>query len=324
MKRIQTLLLLPLILIFLQSCGGSEEKGQTATTDEQSANVMDAEESMADDPSAADQAICLWGKAGLRDGAGRGKDLEYLATITFGEVVKLTGESEEVDKRNYLEMELSDGKKGWSYDYLFAVGGERAVAFSSIDIFKRPDITTITTKKIERGQIFAVVPTDEEGWMEVFGKEKKTAGWARLNDDTYSTDEVDVALAIKMDQIGDLKSTSEKKKELENIAGSNIFSSSALFSMVEDQLLDMDKARDLPANQLMIQASTLNVRSEPQKPAEGEEDNIVFKVNEGDVCNILEKGDARVQINDMNDYWYKIEFNGQVGWVYGHFTSKSL
>ncbi|MEL6730839.1 MAG: SH3 domain-containing protein [Bacteroidota bacterium] len=325
MKRIQTLLLLPLLLIFLQSCGGGDDSKTTqdASKNEASA-VMDEEMSDDDEMASADKAICLWGKAGLRDGAGRGKDLKYLATITFGEVVKLTGEAEEIEKRNYLEMELSDGKSGWAYDYLFAVGGERAVAFSSIDIFKRPDITTITSKKLERGQIFAVVPSDEEGWMEVYGKEKKIEGWARLTEDAYSTDEVDVALAIKMDQIGDLKSTSEKKKELESLAGSSMFSSSPLFSMVEDQMLDMDKARDLPANQLMIQASTLNVRSEPQKPAEGEEDNIVFKVSEGDVCNILEKSNDKVQIRDMNDYWYKIELNGQVGWVYGHYTSKAL
>ncbi|MEO1384079.1 MAG: hypothetical protein AAFV78_12680, partial [Bacteroidota bacterium] len=102
MKRIQTLLLLPFLLIFLQSCGDGDDSKTTqdAPKDEASA-VMDEEMSDDDEMSSADQAICLWGKAGLRDGAGRGKDLKYLATITFGEVVKLTGESEEIDDRNY-------------------------------------------------------------------------------------------------------------------------------------------------------------------------------------------------------------------------------
>ncbi|MFC2080447.1 hypothetical protein ACFLRQ_03125 [Bacteroidota bacterium] len=53
-------------------------------------------------------------------------------------------------------------------------------------------------------------------------------------------------------------------------------------------------------------------------PATGE---VIMKLNTGDACVILEKGELAV-IRDNVDYWYKIEFDGKEGWVYGSQTSK--
>lgn len=269
-------------------------------------------------------ARCLWPKVGLRDGPGRGKELKYLATITFGEVVKLTGNTREVEGRNYLEMRLSDGETGWAYEYLFAVGAERAVAILKVDIFKRPDITTLTTKKLTRGMVFGIETTEKAGWYKVYSKKKAVEGWARLSQDAYSTEEVDVALMIKIDQIKELSNNSQKRKELETLTSSSIFSSSPLISMAEDMLLNMEAAPTLRSDQLVIKANVLNVRSEPRKPGPDEADNVVFQVKDGNICKVLEIGEEKVSIRELNDYWYKIEYDGQVGWVYGHYTSRAL
>ena len=62
-----------------------------------------------------------------------------------------------------------------------------------------------------------------------------------------------------------------------------------------------------------------NVRSEPDNEA----DNVVFQLASNDICTIIERGE-RVEIREMNDYWYKIEKDGHEGWIYGYFTSKRL
>ncbi|MEM7369546.1 MAG: SH3 domain-containing protein [Bacteroidota bacterium] len=266
-------------------------------------------------------AICLWNEAGLRDKPGRGKNIKYLETIKFGEVVTLTGNSETLEKedRTYLEIELSDGKKGWSNAYLFAEQAERAAALKTMEIYKRPELTTITGKTFEQGDIFAVKVSDREGWVEVFGREKKKAGWARVTEGSYSVDEVDVTVAILLSRAKSESDPKKREETLNMIASNGTFAASPLMSVVDAQLAEIQAIPELPANQLYITAENLNVRSEPDNEA----DNVVFQVGNGTICNILERGE-RVPIREMNDYWYKIETDGQEGWVYGFFTSKRL
>ena len=61
---------------------------------------------------------------------------------------------------------------------------------------------------------------------------------------------------------------------------------------------------------LIIEGKDIWVRS---APSTGE---VIMKLNTGDKCEVLEKGKFE-GIRDMYDYWYKIKFNNQVGWVYG-------
>lgn len=45
-----------------------------------------------------------------------------------------------------------------------------------------------------------------------------------------------------------------------------------------------------------------------------------MKLNTGDKCKVLEKG-LKDTIRENIDYWYKIEFNSQQGWVFGSQSS---
>lgn len=325
MKHILPTTLL-ILASFLFSCEG--DTSSEATSEQASAEQPAVEgEAAAEESTRAvssptdDIGVCLWNQAGLRDKPGRGKDVKYLATISFGEVVTLTGESKEIpsEKRTYIELELSDGTKGWSNDYLFAVQAERAAALKEIDIYKRPELTTVTGKKFEQGDIFAVKTSDKEGWVEVFGKEKKPAGWARVTDGSYSVDEVDVTVAILLSRAASETDPQKQEETLKMIASNSTFAASPLMSIVDTKLAEVEAIPELPANQLYIAAANLNVRSEPDNEA----DNVLFQLSNGTICTILERGD-RTPIRDMNDYWYKIEADGQEGWVYGYFTSKRL
>jgi len=50
---------------------------------------------------------------------------------------------------------------------------------------------------------------------------------------------------------------------------------------------------------------------------------VVLKLNEGDKCQIIEKGKLEI-IKGLPDYWYKIEFNKTEGWVFGSQTDMML
>mgnify|MGYP006266340423 CR=1 FL=1 len=322
MKQILLVTLMSIAWLWM-SCGedaadsqGAKQAAPPASTD-QANSSPDAEEVS----PTANVGICLWNQAGLRSAAGRGGEAKWITAVSFGEVVTLTGEEEAIESedRTYLKMELSDGKVGWSNAYLYATDATRAAALQEVEIYKRPDLTTFDGDQFERGEIFAVKSGGKDDWVEVIGKERKKKGWIRKNATKYSTDEIDVTVAILVDRALEESDPREREKALKNIAENSTFSSSPMLSLVDDKLADIPTIPDLPANQLYITAENLNVRSEPDTEA----DNVAFQLNEGDICTILERGDL-VEIRNMEDYWYKVSFEGQEGWVFGFFTSKRL
>ena len=322
MKQLFISLLMMGLLGLWAACsedGARAEKTETAA--EQTGAASDSTEEAANQRTTNHLAVSLWNRAGLRTQPGRGKDAEWITSINFGELVTYTGEEQEVasEDRTYAKVELADGKSGWVNKYLLAVGAMRAVALQDIEVYQRPDLTTYDGDKFEEGEIFAVIEGDRKDWVEVLGKEREEKGWIRVNQAKYKTDEIDVTVAILLDRAQAISDPVEREEALKNIAENSTFSSSALMPLVEDALNDIPTIPDLPANQLYIMTDVLNVRSEPDPEA----DNVTFQVKQGDICNILRRGKL-TEIREMEDYWYEIEFNGQTGWVFGHFTSKRL
>ncbi|MGV8815851.1 MAG: hypothetical protein ACOH2D_17245 [Gelidibacter sp.] len=67
-------------------------------------------------------------------------------------------------------------------------------------------------------------------------------------------------------------------------------------------------------SKLTIEGTNIWIR---EYPTTGD---IIMKLNEGDVCDVLKK-DKKDTIGGITDYWYKIKFNNQIGWVFGSQTS---
>lgn len=318
MRKLFPFLFIPMFLI-LSSCGG-EESGDTQTTDSDTATE---ETSSALDSAPSDQdvtAVCLWNQSGLRTAPGRGSDAKWVTAVSFGEVVTLTGEevSPEGEDRTYAEMVLKGGDQGWSNVYLFAVDAERAASYGEIDIYKRPELTTFTGDQLLPGEIFAVMnSSDQEGWLEVYGMEKKKKGWIQENS-RYTTDEVDVSVAIMFTQAKAEKSPQKQEEALNRILSSSTFRSSSLIGLVQTELDAVAARAELPANQLYITATTLNMRTEASTESE-----VITQVSEGQIGTIIERGPEMVEVNGNTDYWYLIDIDGQEGWVFGYHTSKA-
>lgn len=301
-----------LLVLFMFACG--DESGSSEEGDAAAEASMEADSEPESDPV----AVCLWGKVGLRENPGTStKDNKYLATIVFGETVTLTGESVEAkDDRTYLKVELSDGEQGWVHEYLFAVKSTLAAATSPIEVYRRPDLLTAKGERFEAGQLVAMVPGDNPDWVEVFGQEKKIQGWAQKGQ-SMSEDKIDVAVSVLYGKAMQESNLAKREEMLQSIAQNTAFGKSQLISMIDQALVDVSSAPELADNQLSIFGDNLNVRREPT--TEGE--NVVFQLKKGDICRVLEKGQQE-QIRDMNDFWYKISYDGQEGWVYGHHTSR--
>ncbi len=63
-------------------------------------------------------------------------------------------------------------------------------------------------------------------------------------------------------------------------------------------------------NTLIIEGNRIWIREFPKTG------KVVFTLNEGALCKVLEKGEEQV-IRGNQDFWYKIEHEGKLGWVFG-------
>lgn len=273
-------------------------------------------------PAQPKMAISLWEQAGLRDKPGRDKSTKVLASINFGEKVLLTGNRavDPADKdRPYVEVELADGKKGWTAENLLALNARRAVALDNLPIYRRPDLTTLGSDNVPKDTLIALQEGEKNGWIEFAGREKKVKGWIQ-SDARFSEDEVDVTVAIQLERALKEKDPDKQEALLAQIENNPTLRQSPLISLITEMRSKAEALPELPSYQLYITANAVNVRLTPDNESAT---NVAFQLKYGDICTILERGD-RVQIREMDDYWYKIEFEGKEGWVYGYFTSRKL
>ncbi len=323
-----TILILFIAALALISCGD-----ESSTADQNSAGLAavdgDASSHVDKSQTAENQeniAICLWTKVGLRSAPGRGKDAEYLTTIYFGEKVELTGDEKEDSDRNYLRVKLSDGSEGWADEALFSEGGSLAVATSSLPLYKRPDLATMQGKNFEKGELL-IVKAAENGWQEAVGFEKRREGWIQANTQISDKQE-DILVCMLYQRAISTDNADDKKKQLETIMSNSALTGSDFIYLVSDALSGMGESEvveEIPSvevkdNELFIIANKLNVRTSPTIDVE----NVTFQMEKGQVATIIQKAASREQVNGMEDYWYKIEYKGQQGWVFGFHTSKRI
>lgn len=65
----------------------------------------------------------------------------------------------------------------------------------------------------------------------------------------------------------------------------------------------------------VVTVAVLKMRSEPAATAP-----VVTVIKKGTIVKILAKTDAEVTIDNITDYWYRVESDGKTGWLFGGYT----
>ncbi|MCD4834662.1 MAG: SH3 domain-containing protein [Bacteroidales bacterium] len=154
------------------------------------------------------QTVCIWNGVPVRETPT--KDGKWVSSISLGETVTFLGgiAIDSLDKnREYLHVELSDGKVAWANSYGLIIDSKIAVLKEEAPIYKRPDLLTITEKRFSKMDVLAIEETKEE-WIKVVGEKKKLKGWIKSN--TVIESKEDIALSIMVskelkEKNGDLK-----------------------------------------------------------------------------------------------------------------------
>nr|WP_288934029.1 SH3 domain-containing protein [uncultured Allomuricauda sp.] len=314
------------ILFLSVSCNSKSEKKTESSNGSDIPESADLNQKEFSDE--ASTAICLWPKVGLRNKPGR-KDTKYLTTIYFGETVEYLNEKEKTeDDKEYLKVRLSDGSEGWVYEYLFTLGGELAIINNETVLYKRPDIMTFEGNKLEPMDMVVILKDEEQDdWHQIASMKREKKGWIQ-GDISAIQDEINVKLGILYWRA--MEESSEKKYELlENILTNPNFKESKLIDHVNKALYknedggeafyieELDSFENLSSNKLGIKTDLANVRNEPNVNGE-----ILFQVEKGDICHIIAQGESLEKMSGVTDRWYKVNLNGQEGWIFGYYTTK--
>jgi acid phosphatase family membrane protein YuiD len=137
-------------------------------------------------------AVCMYDGMGVRDAIG--KNAKYISSLALGESVKWTGATDKDESgREYLKVELSDGKSGWVSASGIATGAQIGAIKEDSVTYKRPDLVTATNQKLPLMTIVAVI-SQKDAWYQVVGESKKALGWVRKDSVTLEKEDVTVAI----------------------------------------------------------------------------------------------------------------------------------
>lgn len=294
----QTLLLLT-VLLALTAAGCSSDSA-TAETGEEAA--------------AANKAICLWDKAGLRETPGN--DGKFLTNVAFGESLTLTGKRQEApaEKRTYLEVSTSDGKIGWISDYLVAEKATLGAAIAEASVYKRPDMATLTDDALKPGEVVAILE-EKDGFVNIVGKQRQRKGWIKGTESLLTAPE-DVTLALLYTRAMAGNNADAQRKQLEKLQANTDFKSSMFMTIINDKVQTLAALPPLSEDELYIVGDRVNVRTEPKLDAA-----VAFQLGDATVCAVVGQSEV-MDINGTKDRWYQIEAEGKTGWVFGKFTSR--
>ncbi len=108
-------------------------------------------------------------------------DAAVVSQLSLGETVYATGETTEGVHGSgveFLEVSLTDGTSGWVRREALVPDAEAGAIMEPVRVHQRPDSLTMTDKRFEYMDMVAVVNENEE-WVEVIGKKRRTIGWIR-------------------------------------------------------------------------------------------------------------------------------------------------
>lgn len=151
---------------------------------------------------------------------------------------------------------------------------------------------------------FSGLPAGFVGTIVGFGDEGTFGGWWSSSESTSERSEAWYrAIVVESPLVGD--------KVLRDLWDKNTYIS---VRCVRDREIDFEGAEEeLGSLKLEVMGSNVNVRSRPAKNA-----SVLFQLNKGDICDNMEKGELAT-LNGVTDNWYKIEYEGRQGWVFGQF-----
>ena len=139
-------------------------------------------------------AVCIWDGLYIRNAPS--KNAAFLSTLNLGESMVYLGRAEHDSlsgNLEYLNIRLSDGTRGWASKSGIVTGATPAVVKEETPLYKRPDLLTISDRRLKAMDVVAVDDTNDD-WIKVTGEKGRYEGW--IKNVKISQNKEDIALAV--------------------------------------------------------------------------------------------------------------------------------
>ncbi|NOQ23968.1 MAG: hypothetical protein GQ564_01280 [Bacteroidales bacterium] len=241
MKKINYLILI--LLAFVYACGGSSENNTKQESEEVTLENK--------------QTVCIWNGVPVRETPS--KDGKWVSSISLGETVTFLGKVaiDSLDRnREYLYVELSDGKVAWANSYGLIVDGKIAVLKEDAPIYKRPDLLTITENTFDRMDVLAIEETKDE-WIKVVGEKKKLLGWIKYNTVTESKE--DIAFSIMVSKELKEKDGSLILDKIEEFIEKTPYVNSIFISYLKEALAESKIIEEIATEEIIEESDSVTI-----------------------------------------------------------------
>ena len=185
-------------------------------------------------------AVCIWDKGSVRQEAS--KNGKWISSMALGEKVVWTGEvftDSTDDNRSYYHVRLSDGTEGWVSEYVVAIHAVPGILIKKAQIFRRPDLITVTEKVFEKMSFVAILE-EKDDWIQVTGEENKKKGWIRTA--AISTKDEDITVGLLVAKAKEDKDPVKYQEKLNEIMNNPLFANSVFVEQLKNA--DSENAQD--------------------------------------------------------------------------------
>jgi hypothetical protein len=137
----------------------------------------------------------------------------------------------------FLKARLSDSSIVWVYGFASELNASPAVITKEVPLYMRPDLQTITEKRINTMEIVAVVE-EWDNWIKVVNEKKEKKGWIKKEYITNNT--IDLAFALLAKRKLEEQNPEQKIKNLEDLLENNPYPNSIFIPELRT-ILDIEK-----------------------------------------------------------------------------------
>lgn len=192
-----------ILLLFLSACRNSPPE---------ESEIIDAE-------SPEIIGLSVWDRISTRSEPLRSSPRTTLLSLgeTFLYLDTFSIDSTE-NQTKFLKARLSDSTVVWVYDFASVLHAKPAVIISEVPLYMRPDLLTITAKRMNTMEIVAVVE-EWDDWIKVVNEKKEKTGWIKKEYISYTT--IDLAFSLLVKRNLEEEDPEERIKKLEDLLEHN-------------------------------------------------------------------------------------------------------
>jgi len=137
----------------------------------------------------------------------------------------------------FLKARLSDSTVVWVYDFASVLNAKPAVIIDEVPLYMRPDLLTITAKRMTTMEIIAVVE-EWDDWIKVVNEKKEKTGWIKKENITYTT--IDLAFALLVKRNLEEEDPEQKINNLEDLLENNPYPNTIFITELRNRV-DLEK-----------------------------------------------------------------------------------